>query len=247
MGTPPAKIVHPLHTDGAQTMRPRLGCQLLILVLPFFVWAIEQICQSVFGTWWGRLPSAMLLVFGLVVLSWGALYLIAQYTTRIRLWNQLSVASVFSTWRPLELEPHSLRGFRRQVLTGAEKLRLQLLVGVLAAVVSLGCLVVIGFVLLFLLFGPGKIRSEAALHSYMLAALFLMIETVVHGLAALSIIPTAWRVWQSDGVVLIWRQRSLGHLGWLFGPADLRIFARQNELDTLEEWLTEHEVARLPG
>jgi hypothetical protein len=78
-----------------------------------------------------------------------------------------------------------------------------------------------------------------------LIGLFLMTEAIVYGLAALSIIPTAWRVWQSDGMLLIWRHRALGRLGWLFGPADLRVFARQKELDTLEEWLTEHGVAKL--
>jgi hypothetical protein len=246
MGTPPAKIVHPLHTDGAQAMRPRLGCQLLILLLPFFACAIWSTLPIGIETLWRQISFNFLLALGLAVLLWGVLYLIAQYTTQIRLLDHLLVVSVFSTWWSLKVESQSLRGFCRKLLTGAEKHRLQLLVGALTTVVILGCLILFGQAIVILILGPGKVRSPEALHTYFLIALFTLMETAVYGLAALSIIPTAWRVWQSDGVLLIWRHRSLGRLSWLFGPADLRVFAKQNELDTLEDWLTEHEVARLP-
>lgn len=241
----PAKIIHPLHTDGPETVRPRFGCQFLILVLPFFVCAIWANLPIGIETEWRRLPSAILLVFGLAVLLWQVLYLTTQYTTRIQLLDHLLVASVFSSWWPLRLDPQALRGFRRQSLTAGEKRRLQFLVGGLTVLIGLGGLGAFGFAVAALIFLPGKVRTEAALSGYILAALALMLETIVYGLAALSIIPTAWRIWQSDSVLLIWRHPSLGCLGWLFGPADLRVFAKQIEIDTLEAWLTERQVPKL--
>lgn len=246
MGTSPAKTVHPSHTDGPETLRPRLGCQLLILTLPFFTYAIWSNVPIGIGTLWGQLSEVALLLFGLAVLAWGVLYLGAQYTTRIRLLDHLVVVSLFSTWWPLKLEPQSLRGFRRQSLTETEKRRLQLLVGALSAVVALGSMVSLGIAVTALIFAPFKLRNPDDPIRYALVGLFLLIETAVHGLAALSVIPTAWRVWQSDGVLLVWRHQSLGCLGWPFGPADLRILARQTELNVIESWLTEHKVPKLP-
>jgi hypothetical protein len=158
MSEPQRRIVHPLHTDGTNIKRPRLGCQLGILVLPFFVWIIWSHLGIGAGTSWGHIPRDVFLVFGLAILSWGVMYLIVQHTTRIQVLDGLLLASIHSARWPLELMPQDIWRFQRKLLARAEKLRLQLFVGILSAITSIGCLYVFGMGIILFIFSPFKLR-----------------------------------------------------------------------------------------